>query len=75
MVLFAIWILAPLTWLRKNRPSFFFLITWLVLLTQCLIDTALEIQMGVFIFTFFILLFKEELPQFAAEKNKLVTNS
>ncbi len=73
MALFAIWFLVPLTWLKRNRPSFYFLMTWLVLLLQLCIDTALEVQYGVFIFVFFLLLMKEELPQFANGKDQAVT--
>jgi len=61
MLIFTAWVLMPLTWLRKNRQSFYFLVVWLILLLQLLIDTALEAQMGVFIFVFFILLQKQEL--------------
>jgi O-antigen ligase len=63
MLIFTAWVLMPLVWLRKNRQSFFFLMVWLILLLQLLIDTALEAQMGVFIFVFFILLQKQELEE------------
>ncbi len=70
MVVFAIWFLMPLTWLRKNRQSFFFLVTWVVVLIHLLIDTALEVQMGVFLCVFFLLIMREELPQFAERKKQ-----
>ncbi len=71
MLLFAVWFFAPLTWLKRNRQSFYFLMVWLVLLLQLCIDTALEVQYGVFMFIFFLLLMKEELPQFANSKTDL----
>jgi hypothetical protein len=71
MLLFAVWFFAPLTWLKRNRQSFYFLIVWLILLLQLFIDTALEVQYGVFMFIFFLLLMKEELPQYANSKTDL----
>ena len=62
MLIFTVWALVPLTWLRRNRQSFFFFMVWLVLMFYLVIDTALEVQMGVFIFVFFLLLQKQELP-------------
>lgn len=72
MIIYAIWMFWPLTWLRRNRQSFFFFMTWLVLLVYILIDTSLEVQMGVFIFIFFILQQREELPQFISAKEPLL---
>jgi len=63
MLLFALWAFYPLTWLRKNRQSFFFFIVWLVLLMQLLIEPVLEVQFGVFVYFFFLLWFRQQLPE------------
>lgn len=52
---FWIWMLAPFRRLGKNRESVFFLFIWLVLLVPLMVDPTLEIQLGVFVFTFFFL--------------------
>ncbi|GAA4463686.1 hypothetical protein GCM10023093_12730 [Nemorincola caseinilytica] len=61
MALFAIWVLWPLTKLRRNRQSFFFFIVWLILLVQLMIEPVLEVQFGVFVYVYFLLLFLQEL--------------
>jgi O-antigen ligase len=61
MIVFAVWFFMPLTWLRRNRQSFFFFITWLILLMQLSIDTALEAQMCIFVFVFYLLQQKQSL--------------
>jgi O-antigen ligase len=68
MFIFTVWVLAPLKLLRKDRPSFFFFVTWLISLLQLMIEPALEVQLGVFIFLFFLLLMKNELPTGKAEQ-------
>jgi len=62
MLVFVLWIFWPLAWLRKNRESFFFFSVWLILLVQLMIEPALEVQYGVFVFIFFLLLFRHMLP-------------
>jgi O-antigen ligase len=71
MLIFAVWYFIPLTWLRRNRQSFFFFLIWLVLFVHVMIDTTLEVQMGVYLNVCYILLMREELPQFASAKEKL----
>lgn len=61
MLVFIAWILAPLRRLRRNRQSFFFFIVWLILLVQLLIEPVLEVQFGVFVYLFFLLLHLQEL--------------
>ena len=63
MLIFAAWIFYPLTWLRKDRQSFFFFLVWMELMFYMVIDTGLEVQMGVFVFLFFLLLQKQELDR------------
>jgi O-antigen ligase len=64
MLLFAWWVFTPLTWLGKNRRSVFFFLTWLILFIQLMIEPVLEVQFGVFVFAFFLLLFLHEFPLF-----------
>jgi O-antigen ligase len=61
MILFIVWVFAPLALMRKNRQSLFFFIVWLLLFMQLMIEPVLEVQLGVFVFLFFLLLQKEEL--------------
>ncbi len=56
MVLFGVWFFRPLISLRRNRASYFFAITWLILLMQLMIEPVLEVQYGVFVVLFFLLL-------------------
>ncbi len=65
IVIFTLWVFAPLTWLRRNRQSFFFFAIWMVFMLHLLIDTALEVQMGVYINVFFLLLMRKELTHFS----------
>ena len=62
MLLFTIWVFMPLAGLRKNRQSFFFFMVWLILLLQLMIEPVLEVQFGVFVYLFFLILHKLELP-------------
>ena len=63
MLLFAFWVFMPLAALKRNRQSFFFFMVWLIMLLQLLIEPALEVQLGVFVYLFFLLLLKHELPR------------
>lgn len=63
MLLFTVWVFMPLAGLRKNRQSFFFFMVWLILFLQLMIEPVLEVQLGVFVYLFFLLLQKEELKQ------------
>lgn len=61
MLLFAAWVFMPLTWLKRNTQSFFFFIVWLIVFLQIMIEPVLEVQYGVFVCLFFLLLQKQEL--------------
>jgi len=54
--IFVVWLLTPLFQLKKNRASFFFFCTWLVMLVPLMVEPLLEVQFGVFVFLFFPLL-------------------
>lgn len=55
LILFLAWLFAPLGLLRRNRKSIFFLSTWLMLLLVLMVEPALEVQFGVFVYLFFLL--------------------
>jgi O-antigen ligase len=61
MLLFAVWVFMPLFRIRKNRQGFFFFTIWLILFIQLLIEPVLEVQFGVFVYLFFLLMQKQEL--------------
>ena len=58
LAIFILWVFMPLRWLGRNRESFFFFIIWLALLIQLMIEPFLESQFGVFVYLFFILLYR-----------------
>lgn len=60
MLLFGVWVFMPLFQLRKNRQGFFFFIVWFILFIQLLIEPVLEVQFGVFVYLFFLLLQLQE---------------
>jgi O-antigen ligase len=61
MLVFMAWVFMPLFWLKKNRQSFFFFVVWLILFFELMIEPVLEIQNGVFVFLFFLLLQLQEM--------------
>ncbi len=63
MLIFAVWVFMPLARLRRNRQSFFFFMVWLILLLQLMIEPVLEVQIGVWVYLFFLLLHMHELPE------------
>ncbi|MEI8279837.1 MAG: O-antigen ligase family protein [Bacteroidota bacterium] len=54
-ILFLIWVLAPLSLVKRGRQSFFFFITWMGLLLSLMVEPMLEVQFGVFVYLFFLL--------------------
>lgn len=60
MLLFITWVFIPLTKLRRDRQSFFFFMVWLILFLQLMIEPVLEVQIGVFVYLFFLILQKQE---------------
>lgn len=65
MLVFTIWFFMPLAKIKRNRQGFFFFMVWLILLFQLMIEPVLEVQIGVFVFLFFLLLQKLELQDTA----------
>lgn len=68
MILFVVWVFWPLTKMRRNRQSFFFFIVWFILFIQLMIEPVLEVQFGVFVYLFFLLLMLQELGERAENK-------
>ena len=56
MFLFLLWFFIPLLQLKKGRSGFYFFIMWLLALIQLMIEPVLEVQFGVFVFLFFLLM-------------------
>jgi O-antigen ligase len=54
-ILFIAWVFFPLFQLKRSRAGAFFLMMWSILLVPLLVDPALEIQFGVFVYLFFLL--------------------
>lgn len=67
MLIFAAWFFVLLKLVRRRRKSFFFLMVWLILLLQLMIEPVLEVQFGVFVFSFFLLLLMHEFPEYHRE--------
>ena len=65
MLLFTVWVFMPLARLRKDRQSFFLFMVWFLLFLQLMIEPVLEIQLGVFVYTFFLMMqmHEQENPQ------------
>jgi O-antigen ligase len=70
-LIFAIWVVVPLTRLRKNKESFFLFVVWLILLIQLAIEPVLEVQFGVFVYLFFLVLMLQQLPVIKRETPEL----
>jgi O-antigen ligase len=68
--IFILWVLMPLRRIGRNRESFFFFVVWLALLIELMVEPFLEKQFGVFVYLFFLLLFRHLLP---AKQVKLST--
>jgi hypothetical protein len=56
MCIFIFWVFYPLRYVRQKPGSFFFFIVWLILLLQLLIEPALEVAYGVFVYLYFLLM-------------------
>lgn len=54
-ILFLIWVLYPLKYVRQKRKGFYIFVVWLSLFISILVEPALEVQFGVFVYLFFLL--------------------
>ncbi len=55
LLLFILWFIYPL-WESYKRKGFFYFATWAVLIPLLMVEPALEVQRGVFVFLIFLLL-------------------
>ncbi len=53
--LFVAWVCYPLRWVKRTRDGFFLFTVWLSLLLALLVEPMLEVQLGVFVYLFFLL--------------------
>ncbi len=53
---FLVWFFYPLFKLRRTREGFFLFATWMIMLVQLCIEPMLEVQFGVYVFLFFLLM-------------------
>lgn len=56
LIPFLIWLFYPLKYVQKNRDGFFLFITWFTLFLCLLVEAMLEVQFGVFIYSFSLML-------------------
>jgi hypothetical protein len=75
LLVFTLWVFMPLRQLRRNRASFFFLMVWLILFLQLAIEPVFEVQYGVFVYLFFLLLFRKQLPRIVTPGSKAIASS
>lgn len=73
MIVFIAWVFWPLTKMRRNRQSFFFFIVWFILFIQLMIEPVLEVQFGVFVYLFFLLLHLQELGETKEQQVAAIT--
>lgn len=58
LIIFLLWVFYPLTWVRKSRDGFFVFAVWLLMFVPLMVEPFLELQFGVFVYLFFMLLLK-----------------
>lgn len=75
MLLFVIWVFAPLTLVKKGRNGRYFFCVWLMLFAPLLVEPLLEVQFGVFVYLFFLLLQKHMLKHSAGRNDFITSNS
>ncbi len=61
MFFFILWFFMPLLNIKKGRNGFYFLVMWLLAFLQLMIEPVLEVQFGVFVFLFFLLMQQHQL--------------
>lgn len=72
-LIFLIWIFYPIFSLKHNRSGYFLAVAWFMMLVPLLVEPMFEVQFGVFVYLFFLLLFYHQHRQevlSAHNKNK-----
>ncbi|MBW7912833.1 MAG: hypothetical protein H3C54_03830 [Taibaiella sp.] len=54
LLIFIAWVLYPLRWVKGNRHGFFVFAIWLVMLVPLMVEPFLELQLGVYVYLFFM---------------------
>lgn len=55
MLIFLMWILFPLKWVKRNRNGFFMFAIWFLMFVPLMVEPFLELQFGVYVYLFYIL--------------------
>lgn len=55
MLLFLVWVCYPLKLVSKTRDGFFLFAVWFVMLVPLMVEPFLELQLGVYVYLFFLL--------------------
>lgn len=57
LIIFLVWLFYPLKWVRRTRSGFFLFSVWLLMFIPLMTEPFLEVQQGVYVYLFFMLLF------------------
>lgn len=58
MLVFAVWVFYPLAWMKRTREGFFMFAVWCVMFIPLMVEPFLELQFGVYVYLFYMLLHK-----------------
>lgn len=64
LLIFMVWIFYPLVWIRKNIDGFFLFAIWAVLWIPLMVEPTLELQFGVYVYLFFLLLMAHSMRRY-----------
>lgn len=70
LLIFLVWVFYPLVWIRKNIDGFFLFAIWTVLWIPLMVEPTLELQFGVYVYLFFVLLMAHSVRQVQETANK-----
>lgn len=70
LLIFIVWIFYPLRWVRKNIDGFFLFAIWAVLWIPLMVEPTLELQFGVYVYLFFLLLMAHSMRPVQETVNK-----
>lgn len=63
-LIFLLWVLYPVVWVRKSRDGFFLFVVWLLMFVPMMVEPFLEIQLGVYVYLFFLLMMAHNIKGF-----------
>lgn len=70
LLIFLVWVFYPLKWMRKSREGFFLFAFWLLMFIPLMVEPFLELQFGVYVYLFFMLLIVHCVKHSTAVKDK-----